>query len=104
MRAFTWSRGLVWSIVLTWPWLLWLSAKTSPGMILRGITSDSSAIMPLFADLVLCLGAIYAVKSRRGLNASRFRTSEKLFSGPHFGKSRARQGQRTEPNQRKSEL
>lgn len=100
MRSLTWSRGIVWSIVLTWPWLLWASAKTSPGMILRGIPSDSSAVMPVLADIVLCLGAMYAVKSRRGLRSRTDQTSNSLYAGPHFSRVRKATQAKSRPHKK----
>ena len=37
MRSISWSKKLVWAVLLTWPWLVWSVAKSSPEMILKAL-------------------------------------------------------------------
>ncbi len=86
MRTVHWSRFVAWAMILSWPWLVWLVAKSSPEMVLKGIATDTSAVMPVVADVVLCLGACYAMQSRKGLIIRPSKGSEQIYAGPHFNR------------------
>jgi hypothetical protein len=47
--------------------------------------------MPIVADLVLCLGAFYAMQSRKGLIIKPSRPADRLYSGPHFNRMAKKQ-------------
>jgi hypothetical protein len=91
MRTVSWSRLMAWAMILSWPWLVWMVVKSSPEMVLKGIATDTSALMPMVADLVLCLGAFYAMQSRKGLIIKPSRPADRLYSGPHFNRMAKKQ-------------
>ncbi|MFM7593913.1 MAG: hypothetical protein ACKO85_19170 [Isosphaeraceae bacterium] len=96
MRTVHWSRVVAWAMILSWPWLVWLVVKSSPEMVLKGIATDTSAVMPVVADVVLCLGAFYAIQSRKGLILRPSKGTEQIYAGPHF-KRISRKPQATQP-------
>ena len=85
MRSISWLKKLVWAVLLTWPWLVWSVAKSSPEMILKGIESAGSLWMPIFLDVLICLGWLYALRSRRLLGEKPNPSVHKsAIHGPHF--------------------
>ena len=91
MRAMSKARCASWALLLSWPWLVWAVAKYSPEMIQKGIDVSATVWAPLVADSVICIGGLYAIRTRRGLVRPEVRPANQLYHGPHFGRAMKQQ-------------
>jgi len=96
MQTMAWTKKLVLTILLTWPWLMWLVAKNSPEMILKGFSNAGSIWMPILLDLLICLGGLYAIRTRPRLTKMNQNAHASAVRGPHFRLAAQRQQSKTQ--------
>jgi len=67
MRGPSLAKIAVWTLLLSWPWIVTYVARYSPQMIARGLAESSSLWMPIGADILLIAGGLFALRTRRNV-------------------------------------